>query len=217
MDSDYPTGPSRNRPWASAAGGGWSGCARVRGALGDWCAVRPVGAGKPHTGATADGAAPYAEPVLPLRTLTALLVGGFVGTVLRALLADAWGHDATVWPWATFVVNVVGALLLGIVVALLRTRPTASLYWRPLLATGLCGGLTTFSTLQLELVRMFDADAVGLAAAYLAASLALGLLAVVAGLRLGAALPGSEPIEFDVPVGGRTGGSVEVEIERGRG
>jgi CrcB protein len=181
--------------------------------------------GKLHTSATAGVATSYADPVSSLRTLTALLVGGFVGTVVRALLADAWVHDPSAWPWATFVVNVGGALLLGIVVALLRVRPAASLAWRPLLGTGLCGGLTTFSTLQLELVRMFDADAAGLAAAYLAASLALGLLAVVAGLRLGAAIPASAGI--DIPVGASGGVPVGTkdpigaarrnQSERGRG
>lgn len=149
--------------------------------------------------------------------LIALLVGGFVGTVLRALLADAWAHDPSSWPWATLTVNVVGALVLGLVVALLRTRPTASLYWRPLLGTGLCGGLTTFSTLQLELVRMADADAVGLAAAYLAVSLVLGLAAVTAGLRLGAALPAPEPVGLDVPLGPGNGTPVAGDGERGRG
>lgn len=155
--------------------------------------------------------------MLSLRTLIALLVGGFVGTVLRALLADAWVHDPSTWPWATLSVNVVGALLLGIVVALLRTRPTASLYWRPLLGTGLCGGLTTFSTLQLELVRMADTDAVGLAVAYLAVSLVVGLAAVTAGLRIGAALPAPAPVEFDVPVGAGAGAPVAGDGERGRG
>lgn len=145
--------------------------------------------------------------------LIALLAGGFVGTVLRSLLADAWGHDPSAWPWATLVVNVAGALVLGVVVALLRTRPTASLYWRPLLGTGLCGGLTTFSTLQLELVRMFDADALGLAVAYLASSLALGLLAVVAGLRLGAAMPAPPAVAVGVGAPGGDG----VDVRRGRG
>lgn len=149
------------------------------------------------------------------RTLAALLVGGFIGTVLRATLADAWVHDPAAWPWATFTVNVAGASLLGIVVAMLRVRPAASLYWRPLLGTGVCGGLTTFSTLQLELVRMADADAVGLAAAYLAASLAVGLLAVGVGLRVGAAVPGPQPIGTDVPV--TAGPPAEVGGGRGRG
>lgn len=149
------------------------------------------------------------------RTVLALLVGGFVGTVLRALLSDAWVHDPTAWPWATFTVNVLGALLLGAVVATLRTRPTASLYWRPLLGTGLCGGLTTFSTLQLELVRMVEADATGLAAAYLVASVTAGLLAVGAGLRLGGALPGPAAADDVVEISGRAPAELAVDVERG--
>lgn len=142
--------------------------------------------------------APYADPVPSPRMVTALLVGGFAGTVLRALVADAWVHDPSSWPWATLGVNVAGSLVLGVVVALLRVRPAASLHWRPLLATGLCGGLTTFSTLQLELVRMAEAGAGGLAVAYLAVSVALGLAAVVTGLRLGSALPAPRPVELEV-------------------
>ncbi len=131
------------------------------------------------------------------RTLSALLVGGFAGTVLRAALVDAWVHDPAAWPWATFVVNVAGAFVLGVVVAALRARPTVSLYWRPLLATGFCGGLTTFSALQLELVRMAEAGALGLAAAYLAASLAAGLLAVAVGLRAAAGPGGGFLVDAD--------------------
>ncbi len=59
-----------------------------------------------------------------------------------------------------------------------------SLYRRPLLGTGLCGALTTFSTIQVELLQMLDADRLGLAAAYAAVSLALGLLAVALATNL---------------------------------
>jgi CrcB protein len=143
------------------------------------------------------------------RVVGALLAGGFVGTVLRALLLDAWVHDPASWPWATFAVNVAGAFALGAVVAVLRARPRASLTWRPLLGTGLCGGLTTFSTLQLELVRMVDQGAVGLAGAYLVASVVLGLLAVVAGLRLGGAVPGSAGAAAPVAVAASMGDPIE--------
>jgi fluoride exporter len=86
--------------------------------------------------------------------------------------------DGTRWPWVTFAVNLVGAFLLGYFATRLQERLPLSAYRRPLLGTGFCGALTTFSTMQLELVRMFDAGRYGLAAGYTAASLALGYLAV---------------------------------------
>lgn len=118
------------------------------------------------------------------RVVGAVLVGGFVGTVGRAGLAEAWVHSPTSWPWATFTVNLVGAFVLGAVAMFLHSRPTASGYWRPLLGTGLCGGLTTFSTMQLEIVRMWDAGSIGLAVGYTVVSIGAGLLAVLAGARL---------------------------------
>ncbi len=87
------------------------------------------------------------------------------GTLARVGVAEGLGS-----PWATLLVNVLGALLLGYVVVALPAR-------RPLLGTGFCGGLTTFSTLQLEALELSAPDAV----AYLAASAVLGWLAVAAG------------------------------------
>jgi fluoride exporter len=75
-------------------------------------------------------------------------------------------------------VNLAGAFILGYLATRLQERLPLSAYRRPLLGTGFCGALTTFSTLQLELLRMFDAHRYGLAAGYAAASLALGYVAV---------------------------------------
>lgn len=126
------------------------------------------------------------------RLLLAIAAGGTVGTLARALAEEATAADPALaghWPWATFAVNLVGAALLGVVAARLRPGaagvPAAERRLRGLLGTGLCGGLTTFSTLQLEVVDLVRADAAGLAAAYLVLSVALGLLLVAAGLRLG--------------------------------
>jgi CrcB protein len=112
------------------------------------------------------------------RELAAVFVGGAIGTGLRAALVELLPHGAASWPWATFAANVVGAFLLGWFATRLQERLALSAYRRPLLGTGLCGGLTTFSTLQVELLKMLDAGAWGLAAAYLAASLAAGFAAV---------------------------------------
>jgi CrcB protein len=117
-------------------------------------------------------------PRLDVREVAAVFVGGAVGTLVRAALGQALTHSATGWPWATFVVNIVAAFLLGYFVTRLQERLPMSSYRRPLLGTGLCGGLSTFSTMQVELLKMVDAHAYGVAAGYAAASIVGGYCAV---------------------------------------
>ena len=107
-----------------------------------------------------------------------MFCGGFAGAIGRAEVAQALPAPAGGWPWATFAVNVAGAFVLGWAVTRLQERLPLSAYRRPLLGTGFCGALTTFSTMQVELLRMLDRHAVGLALAYTAASLAAGGAAV---------------------------------------
>jgi CrcB protein len=116
--------------------------------------------------------------VLDRRELAAIFVGGATGALLRAALATGLPSHPTQWPWATFAANVVGAALLGYLATRLQERLPLSSYRRPLLGTGLCGGLTTFSTMQVEIVAMVDHRAYVLAAGYAAASVAAGLLAI---------------------------------------
>jgi len=118
------------------------------------------------------------------RELAAIFVGGAIGALARYGLAEALPHDPGTWPWATFAVNVAGALALGYLTTRLQERLPPSAYRRPLLGTGLCGALTTFSTMQVELLQMLDAGDAGLAASYAAASLAAGLLAIAATTNL---------------------------------
>lgn len=114
--------------------------------------------------------------------LLAVFLGGAVGTLARAAVVESLGRDdPAAWPWATLGVNLFGALLLGWWSTRLGRAPGADPRLRPFLATGLCGGLTTFSTLQLELVDLARADAGGTAAGYLVASVVLGLAAVAGG------------------------------------
>ncbi|MDT5291482.1 MAG: fluoride exporter [Mycobacterium sp.] len=112
------------------------------------------------------------------RELAAVFIGGAVGTLARAGLETLAAGDPGRWPWPTFVVNIMGAFLLGYFTTRLLERLPVSSYRRPLLGTGLCGGLTTFSTMQVETVRMLEHQHYGLAIGYTAASIAAGLLAV---------------------------------------
>jgi len=121
---------------------------------------------------------PRALPRPDRREMAAVFAGGALGTLARAALAEAFPHSATAWPWPTFAVNIVAAFLLGYFVTRLQERLPLSSYRRPLLGTGLCGGLSTFSTMQLEIVKMLDAHAWGLAAGYAAASIAAGYAAI---------------------------------------
>jgi fluoride exporter len=116
--------------------------------------------------------------MLDARELAAVFAGGALGTVLRAALAEAFPHAATSWPWPTFAVNVGSAFLLGYFVTRLQERLPPSSYRRPLLGTGLCGGLSTFSTMQVELLKMIDAHAWVLASGYTLASVAAGYAAI---------------------------------------
>lgn len=112
------------------------------------------------------------------RELAAVFAGGFIGTIARAELAEALPYESGHWPWATFAVNIVGAFMLGYFTTRLQERLPLSAYRRPLLGTGLCGGLTTFSTMQFELLRMLDSNRALLALAYALVSVAAGFLAV---------------------------------------
>src|SRR5919199_4862890 len=112
------------------------------------------------------------------RMLAAVFAGGFLGAIARAELEEALPHDAHSWPWATFVVNIAGAFVLGWAVTRLHERLPLSSYRRPFLGTGFCGALTTFSTMQGELLDMLDAHVYGLALAYAASSIAAGFAAV---------------------------------------
>lgn len=118
------------------------------------------------------------------RELLAIFAGGVVGALARAALAEAAPPDPATWPWATFAVNVAGALLLGYAVTRLQERLPPSAYRRPFLGTGVCGALTTFSTMQLELLRMLDAGAWGLALGYASATVAAGFAGVLLATNL---------------------------------
>lgn len=118
------------------------------------------------------------------RELAAIFAGGCVGALARTGLVKLLPHGAGSWPWATFVANVAGTFLLGWFVTRLQERLPLSAYRRPFLGTGLCGALTTFSTVQVELLNMLRGGHDALALGYAAASLSVGFAAVFAATKL---------------------------------
>ena len=123
-------------------------------------------------------------PELDRREMSAIFLGGAAGSLLRVWLAQTVTSPAASWPWATFIVNVTGCFVLALIATHLRERPPESPHWHPLLGTGFCGAYTTFSTMQLEALRMLDHDRFGLTFAYLIVSVAAGYLAIGAGAAL---------------------------------
>jgi fluoride exporter len=110
----------------------------------------------------------------------AILTGGAGGAVARAAVGEAFPVPAGAWPWATFAVNVAGAFVLGWVTTRLSETAAPTRYWRPLVGTGFCGALTTFSTFQVETIRLARDGHAALGFAYAAVSMAVGLAAAVA-------------------------------------
>ena len=123
-------------------------------------------------------------PAIDRTETLAVFAGGVIGAVVRTVLVRSIPHAGTEWPWATFCANLSGAFVLGVVAARFPRGLGRAGAPRALLGTGFCGALTTFSTLQLELVLMIAAGCTGLAAGYAGASVWGGLAAVWAGDRL---------------------------------
>ncbi len=114
-------------------------------------------------------------------------IGGFIGSVLRFKTGTMFLQnlpDAR-FPWATFTVNIVGCLLIGIIAAFLERITFYNAEIRLLLITGFLGGFTTFSAFGLETLNLFRSGHLALAIANALISVVVGLLAVWCGLRLG--------------------------------
>ncbi len=119
-------------------------------------------------------------------TLLAIALGGAAGSVARYLLAEGIGRidRFPLFPLGTLIVNVSGALLLGLAAAVLIERSSAPEAVRLGLTVGLLGGYTTFSTIQLEVLQLLDAGSWPTALGYALATPAAGFAAVWAGQQL---------------------------------
>ena len=137
-----------------------------------------------------------AHPQISRLELVAVGAGGAVGALGRVGLEQAWPTAPGSWPWATFAVNILGAFLLGSLMTGLRHGPVSIPTYR-LLGTGFCGALTTFSTMQLELLQMLDRARYDLALGYVGASVVCGYAAVSLAALLTARAAIGVPVEAE--------------------
>ena len=128
-----------------------------------------------------------------IRDLAAVILGGVVGTGLRLAIDAAIPHTDTDFPLSTLVINTIGAVVLGALVA--RLWSSAPSWLRAGLGAGLLGSFTTFSAFAVSLVSLAAAEEWAAALGYLALTLVLGLGGAWLGLSLGRPAPTSP--EYD--------------------
>lgn len=127
---------------------------------------------------------------MSVRDIALIAAGGAVGSVMRYIVAGWIGPAAgrtAHWHWHTFAVNASGAFLIGLLLVLAAKFGWPG-WWRPLLAVGVLGGYTTFSTYSLEVVEMALQGQSGLAAGYAAGSVFAAVGGCWVGIMLGRAL-----------------------------
>jgi fluoride exporter len=120
----------------------------------------------------------------PWSVLGMISAGGALGALARYGLAVAWPHRPDRFPWATFVTNVTGCLLIGVLMVLIADVWAAHRLLRPFLGVGVLGGYTTFSTYTVDIQQLVAAGAARTGLLYLIGTLAAALAAVYLGIAL---------------------------------
>ncbi|MEP7237173.1 MAG: fluoride efflux transporter CrcB [Ferruginibacter sp.] len=117
-----------------------------------------------------------------LKNLLLVGLGGGLGSMLR--YAAALVINSKYFPYSTLAVNIIGSFIIGIVFAMSIKDETFLNNWKLFLATGICGGFTTFSAFSLENMGLLQSGKMGMAATYIAISIVFGLLATFWGYQL---------------------------------
>jgi fluoride exporter len=134
-----------------------------------------------------DAAVPAArrQPGVRPRILVAIALGGMLGTPARYAVGRVVHVAPDSFPWSTFIVNISGSLVLGVLLTLIIERWPPSRYLRPFVAIGFLGAYTTFSTYMVETDVLLKDGQAGVALAYVLGSLVVGLAAVYVGIVIG--------------------------------
>nr|WP_210265669.1 fluoride efflux transporter CrcB [Bradyrhizobium aeschynomenes] len=114
-----------------------------------------------------------------------VFVGGGCGASLRHMINMAAARGlGTDFPWGTFIINITGSTVMGLIAGYLTFKGGATQHWRLFLMTGILGGYTTFSAFSLDTALLYERGAVGLAALYVLGSVGISIAGLFAGLAL---------------------------------
>lgn len=120
-----------------------------------------------------------------IKSVLIVFLGGGIGSIFRYLTSVfTQKHIQQSFPWATFFVNIVGCLIVGILVGLFTKQQIPNADLKLLFITGFCGGFTTFSAFALENIKLFQSGNSFLALLYIALSVILGVFAVWTGMMI---------------------------------
>ncbi|MDI1261894.1 MAG: fluoride efflux transporter CrcB [bacterium] len=114
-----------------------------------------------------------------------VFVGGGLGASLRHFINLMCARLlGTGFPWGTFLINITGSTVMGLIAGYLAFRGGASQHWRLFLMTGILGGYTTFSAFSLDAALLYERGEPGIAALYVLGSVVLSIAGLFAGLAL---------------------------------
>src|SRR5258707_15587089 len=114
-----------------------------------------------------------------------VFIGGGLGSMLRHLVNVVSPRLlGTAFPWGTFIINITGSIVMGLIAGYLAFKGEASQPWRLFLMTGVLGGYTTFSAYSLDAALLYERGEIGLALLYVVGSVVLSIAGLFAGLAL---------------------------------
>ena len=117
-----------------------------------------------------------------IRNFLLVALGGGIGSVLR--YGASLVINTKYFPWSTLVVNIIGSFLIGLILALSIKEESFLYHWKLFLATGVCGGFTTFSAFSLENMELLQSGKYLLAITYIIVSVVLGIASAFLGFKL---------------------------------
>lgn len=121
--------------------------------------------------------------MINVKNILLVLFGSGLGGIFRFIISSLLrSKNTSSFPWSTFVVNVVGCLLIGFIFAWVTRNTKGSEEWKLLMSTGFCGGFTTFSAFAAETLDLFKNGNYHIALGYIMLSVVFGILAVMAGI-----------------------------------